>query len=76
MRGPLVTEYNTPTTICLALGFAFHQHRDTACQNVNLLGLVRDDVAEVIGRAFEMCQSFFEFLVHLSHCLAPLPTTG
>ena len=89
MRRAFITNDNPATAVGLALGFALHQHRDAACQGLDLAGLFGDDFRHFVGLTFKMREAFFKgcFVAHAASVsalitawevtrLAPHPPTG
>ena len=72
MRRFLVAHNHTTSSIGLPHRLPLHQHRDPRGQSVDLPRLARNHLVQLIGQAFQMRQSFFDFRAHL----APFPVPG
>jgi hypothetical protein len=61
-------------TGCLALSLAPHQHFDPAFESGNVIGLGRDDAAEIIDDPFEMGDFFFQMFHcrYMARCARPV----
>lgn len=57
----------------LAFGLAAQQHVDPAHQQVDVAGLLGDNIAQVIGKAFQMRQAFLHRVDHsITPCCASM----
>ena len=72
MRGLLIADDHAARALRLPHRLALHQHRDPRRQPVDLAGLPRDHLVQLIGEAFQMRQPLFDFRAHL----APFPVPG
>lgn len=58
MRRPLVPDNDAARSLGLARGLTLDQKSHLSHQPVDQLGLTRDLVAQIVGLAFQMRQSF------------------
>ncbi len=75
MRRTLIGENHSLAAMRLALALALHQHLDAARQPVDLGLLDGHHIGQVIDRADQMGQLFFQMLHHASFCDA-VDSTG
>ena len=71
MRRFLVAHDDAAGAIGLPHRFALHQHGDAGGQPVDLPRLTGDHIIQLIGQAFQMRQTLFDFRAHLAPFLLP-----